>query len=70
MPGMASGLVRVLWFLIVGWWLGPLWFLLSLLAMASIVLFPLGAYAAAKTWQVMTLKSNPTVVIQNARSEA
>jgi len=67
---MASGLVRVLWFVLVGWWLGPLWFLLCLLAMGSLVLFPVGAYAVTKTWAVMTLKTSPTVVIRNAQAEA
>ena len=66
---MASTLVRAVWFLFIGWWLGPLWFVLSLLTMGTIVLFPVGAYAATKTWQVMTLKTSPTVVIENAQSQ-
>ena len=67
---MASALVRAIWFLFIGWWLGPLWFVLSLLTMGTIVLFPVGAYAATKTWQVMTLKASPMVVIENAQSQA
>jgi len=58
---MASTLARVLWFTVIGWWLGPLWFLLSVATMGTIVLFPVGAYAATKTWQVMTLSASPTV---------
>lgn len=66
---MASTLARVLWFTVIGWWLGPLWFLLSVLAMGTIVLLPVGAYAATKTWQVMTLSASPTVVINEARDQ-
>jgi len=60
-------LVRALWFSLVGWWFGPLWFLLCVLLMGSIVFFPIGAFAASKTWAVMTLKTSPTVVIEDAR---
>ena len=67
---MASTLIRTVWFLLIGWWLGPLWFVLSLLTMGTIVLFPVGAYAATKTFQVMTLRASPTVVIKNAQARS
>jgi len=37
--------------------------------MGTIVFFPIGAYAVTKTWHVTTLKTSPTVVIEDARSE-
>lgn len=49
-------LLRVAWFLLVGWWLGLLWFAASLALMISVLFFPIGAYAATKTWHVMTFK--------------
>jgi uncharacterized membrane protein YccF (DUF307 family) len=61
-----GGFLRAVWFLFVGWWLGAIWFLLSVLLMGSIIFFPIGAYSASKTWHVMTLKTSPTVVVQNA----
>ena len=64
-----SALTRSLWFIFVGWWLGPLWFVLCVFLMGTIVFFPIGAYAATKTWAVMTFKSKPTVVIEDARSQ-
>jgi uncharacterized membrane protein YccF (DUF307 family) len=65
-----GALVRVAWFLLVGWWLGPLWFILSVILMGSIIFFPIGAYAASKTWTIMTFKSSPTVVVKNVQAEA
>jgi uncharacterized membrane protein YccF (DUF307 family) len=62
-------LIRGLWFVFVGWWLGPLWFLLSLLLMVSIIFFPIGAYTITKTWAVMTLKTNPQKVVVEARAQ-
>lgn len=61
-------LARALWFLFIGWWFGPLWFVLCVLLMGTIVFFPVGAYAATKTWAVMTLKTSPTIVIEDARA--
>lgn len=65
-----GALVRAIWFVFVGWWLGPLWLFCSILLMGSIIFFPIGAYAAAKTWHVMTLKTSPQKVVVNATAEA
>jgi uncharacterized membrane protein YccF (DUF307 family) len=62
-----SAIVRVLWFLVIGWWLGPLWFVLSMALMLSVIFFPIGAYTATKTWHVMTFKTSPSTVIVEAR---
>jgi len=67
---MASTLARVLWFVFIGWWLGPLWFLMCLATMFTVVLFPVGAYAITKTWQVMVLSKSPTVIVQEAREKS
>jgi uncharacterized membrane protein YccF (DUF307 family) len=64
---MALG--RIAWFLLIGWWLGLLWFGLSLAVMLTIVLLPVGAYMMAKTWKVMTLQRKPTKVIVEARNQ-
>ncbi|MFD1515653.1 YccF domain-containing protein [Halomarina rubra] len=64
-----GALLRVVWFCFVGWWLGPLWFLGSLAIMATVVLFPIGAYTAAKTWAVMTLKTSPKTIVVEAQQQ-
>lgn len=59
--GNSSGtnpLVRVIWFILVGWWLGLIWFTLSIALMFTIIFFPIGAYTATKTWKVMTLSDS------------
>jgi uncharacterized membrane protein YccF (DUF307 family) len=66
---MASTIVRGLWFVFIGWWLGPLWFIGSLALMGSIIFFPFGAYTVTKTWSVMTLSKNPQTVVIEARSQ-
>jgi uncharacterized membrane protein YccF (DUF307 family) len=60
-------LIRGIWFLFIGVWLGPLWFVLSLLLMLSVIFFPIGAYTMSKTWAVMTLKRKPQKVVVEAR---
>jgi len=61
--------VRLLWFVFVGWWLGLVWFGVSLLLMISIIGFPIGAYTATKTWHVMTFKTKPQRVVVEARQQ-
>lgn len=63
-------IVRGLWFVFIGWWLGLLWLSGSILLMLSIIGFPFGALAATKTWQIMTLKSSPKQVVVNTHAEA
>jgi len=55
--------LRALWFVTVGWALGLLFFSIGLGLMATIIGFPVGAYLCAKTWAVMTLKTNPATVV-------
>jgi uncharacterized membrane protein YccF (DUF307 family) len=67
---MANKYARVIWFVLVGWWLGPLWVISALLIMLTVVGFPLGVYMLLKTWEVMTLKANPKTVVVEAKAEA
>ena len=62
-----GALLRIVWFCLIGWWLGPLWFLASLALMCTVVFFPIGAYTAVKTWKIMTLQTSPKQVIVEAQ---
>jgi len=62
-------LIRLTWFVLVGWWLGSLWFIGSVLLMMTIIMFPFGAYTASKTWTVMTLKSKPNQIVNDVQQE-
>jgi hypothetical protein len=44
-----------------------IWFTLSLALMISAIFFPIEAYAASKTWAVMTFKINPIKVVVEAQ---
>jgi hypothetical protein len=65
---MPSTVVRVLWFIFVGWWLGLIWIGISLALMATVVLFPFGVYMISKTWEIMVLESSPTKVIEEGQN--
>jgi uncharacterized membrane protein YccF (DUF307 family) len=62
-------LVRLLWFVLVGWWLGLIWFVLSLILMITIIFLPIGAYALTKTWKIMTLAESPKKIIVNVENK-
>jgi len=62
-------LLRVVWFLAIGWWLGPLWLGVSIGLMLTIIGFPVGAYTATKTWHVATFKRKPQTVIVEAKEQ-
>lgn len=70
MQHKASALIRITWFLFIGWWLRPIGFLCSLILMLTIIGFPLGAYAATKTWAVTTLCGSPRTIIIEPREGA
>jgi hypothetical protein len=55
--------LRALWFVTVGWALGVLFFSIGIILMLTVIGFPVGAYLCAKTWAVMTLKTNPATVV-------
>jgi len=52
-PGL---LIRVLWFLFIGWWLGLIWVLIAWFFNLTIIGLPLGLFMINNIPQVMTLK--------------
>jgi uncharacterized membrane protein YccF (DUF307 family) len=58
-------LIRIIWFLFVGWWLGLMWVGFSILTMCTLILLPVGAYMLTKTWKLMTLSETPKTIITN-----
>jgi uncharacterized membrane protein YccF (DUF307 family) len=66
---MAGTGARIIWFCLVGWWLGLLWICSALIIMCTVVGFPIGVYMLIKTGDVMLLKSDPRTVVINARGE-
>jgi uncharacterized membrane protein YccF (DUF307 family) len=63
-------LLRIVWFALVGWWLGLVWFSVAVLLIFSIVFAPIGTLMAMQTWRVMTLRSSPRRVVHEVRVEA
>lgn len=53
-PGL---LIRVLWFLFIGWWLGLIWVLIAWFFNLTIIGMPLGLAMINNIPQVMTLRS-------------
>jgi hypothetical protein len=61
-------LVRALWFLFIGLWLGPLWIALAWLLLITVIGLPLGLLMINRIPQVMTLKparTRTTVAMYN-----
>ncbi len=66
--GGPSLLVRALWFLFIGLWLGPLWITVAWLLLVTIIGLPLGLLMINRIPQVMTLKpvrTRTTVAVHN-----
>jgi len=61
--------LRIIWFLVIGWFLGLVWLGLSIAIMATVIGLPLGAYMATKTWQIATFKRRPRAVYVDARRQ-
>jgi len=64
-----NAVVRIIWFFFIGWWLGFLWFFLSLLLCFTIIFLPIGVYSLTKTWNVMTLSTSPKEIIVNIENK-
>jgi uncharacterized membrane protein YccF (DUF307 family) len=60
-PGL---LVRVIWFLFIGWWVGFLWITLAYLFIVLIITIPIGVMMLNRVPQVMTLKARPGLTVQ------
>jgi uncharacterized membrane protein YccF (DUF307 family) len=49
-------IVRALWFLLVGWWLGAIWSLVAYVLCLTIIGLPIGVYMLNRLPKVLTLK--------------
>jgi len=66
-PGL---LIRVLWFLFIGWWLGLIWVLIAWFFNLTIIGLPLGLFMINSIPQVMTLKPARMQTVVDARNGA
>ena len=64
-PGL---LIRVLWFLFIGWWLGLIWVLTAWFFNLTIIGLPLGLFMINNTPQVMTLQPARVQTVVDARN--
>jgi len=64
-PGL---LIRVLWFLFIGWWLGLIWVLIAWFFNLTIIGLPLGLFMINNTPQVMTLQPTRVQTVVDARN--
>ncbi len=64
-PGL---LIRVLWFLFIGWWLGLIWVLIAWFFNLTIIGLPLGLFMINNIPQVMTLQPARVQTVVDARN--
>ena len=64
-PGL---LIRVLWFLFIGWWLGLIWVLVAWFFNLTIIGLPLGLFMINNIPQVMTLQPARMQTVVDARN--
>ncbi len=64
-PGL---LIRVLWFLFIGWWLGLIWVLVAWFFNFTIIGLPLGLFMINNIPQVMTLQPARMQTVVDARN--
>ena len=64
-PGL---LIRVLWFLFIGWWLGLIWVLVAWFFNLTIIGLPLGLFMINNIPQVMTLQPARVQTVVDARN--
>jgi len=64
-PGL---LIRVLWYLFIGWWLGLIWVLIAWFFNLTIIGLPLGLFMINNTPQVMTLQPTRVQTVVDARN--
>ena len=54
-PEQINMLIRMIYFLFVGWWLGFMWLGIALVFMATVIGLPIGLLMINRTGAVMTL---------------
>lgn len=60
-------LIRILWFLLLGWWLSGMWTAIAWLLCISIIGLPIGIMMLNALPQVTTLRSRDLVTVLDAR---
>ncbi|MBA3945315.1 MAG: zinc ribbon domain-containing protein [Herpetosiphonaceae bacterium] len=67
MSGNVHLLLRAVWFIVIGWWLGLVWTIFAWLFNLSLIFLPVGLWMLNRVPQIMTLRSPaaPRVTVQN-----
>lgn len=60
-----DSIVRLLWTVLVGWWLVVLWLATAVLLALLVIWYPLGLFMIANVWTVLTRKRPITEVIDD-----
>jgi uncharacterized membrane protein YccF (DUF307 family) len=55
-------LIQLLWFALVGWWLGQIWILASWALFLSVIGIPFGVMMLNRLPQVIALRATPTPI--------
>ena len=48
--------IRLVWFLLVGWWSILLWLAAAVLLAILVIWYPIGLFMVANTWTILTRK--------------
>jgi len=59
--------IRIVWFVLVGWWVGLLWFSVAIVACLTAIWYNVGLFMAVNTWRVMTRKETLQEIIDDVR---
>ncbi|MBM3282317.1 MAG: hypothetical protein FJY86_03180, partial [Candidatus Diapherotrites archaeon] len=66
---MASTIVRIIWFLFIGWWLALVWVFFAFFACLTIIGLPVGLWMFSKTWKIATLAEDPMKIFAGASQQ-
>jgi hypothetical protein len=62
-------IIRIIWFLFLGWWLALVWVVFAILACLTIIGLPVGLWMFSKTWAIATLAENPNDLLKNVSQQ-